>query len=907
MGPEAADRGHLQIIADIRAMIAHAGDMSNLILDPELDSYYLVDATLMALPQTQDRLGQIIIDGLTVLQSTGDAAERLKVRLAGEMGQLKYDDMDRIVTSTQTTLSEISNYHGSGEGFTTQVPAALQTYQETGNRFIDLAATLCKPGQSSVTVDQWLAGAQAARDASFKLWQVADEGLDGIVQKRMDYYAFRRTKSLGVAAGALGAALMLVTFITRSISGPLKRQAAELTAANKELSSARELLQERVEKSHDALQRAQEKYRSIFEHSVMGIFQTNAAGQYLSANAALANTYGYASAEELTASVTDIERQLYTDPNRRKEFMRLMAQKGSVTNFESEIYRKDGTICWISENAREVRDTDGRVLCYEGTIEDITQRKRAEAEELRAKRDAEAAHAAAEIARAAAEAANIAKSDFLANMSHEIRTPLNGVIGIIELLSSTPLSPQQARYAQVIGSSSDALLSLVNQILDFSKIEAGKLELDSKDFDLHFTVEEVMAVLAQRAAEKKLELVCNIDPAVPAYVHGDGDRLRQVLMNLVNNAIKFTARGEVVVRVSLEAPPISRMINRPDQSATIRFSVSDTGIGVPSDRLDRLFKSFSQVDASVTRQFGGTGLGLAICKQLVELMGGAIHVESQPGNGSTFWFTLTLKRQDRPQQRSFELAGHRVLTVDDNTTQNQILQEQLSAWGIQSTSATSGQVAMDLLSAESSAGRPFDAAIVDLTMPGMNGLELASTVRRAEHLRNLPLILMSDVESPIESADAELHGFVSTLAKPIRQSQLFDAMMTALVRRTPPAAAASTAPDSNLPAKPARDVRILLAEDMEVNQYVASEILAREGYACDIANTGREALEAISKREYHLVLMDCQMPEMSGFEAARAIRNLELERGNTSHLPIIALTANAVKGDHERCLRGRHG
>jgi Amt family ammonium transporter len=684
---------------------------------------------------------------------------------------------------------------------------------------------------------------------------------------------------------------------------PLKRQSAELQLANSALSAAREHLKHRVEVSHDALRRAEEKYRSIFEESVMGIFQTSAEGTYLSANDALAHVYGYASAKELSESVRDIERQLYVEPGRRNDFILAMSQNGSVRDFESEIYRKDGTIRWIRENAREVRDTQGKFLYYEGTIEDITQRKHSEAEERRAKQEAEEARAAAEAARAAAETANKSKSDFLANMSHEIRTPLNGVIGMADLLLNTSLSPQQARYVQVINSSSTSLLSLINQILDFSKIEAGKLELHLADFDLRFTVEEVMGVLAQKAAEKKLELVCDIDSSVPACVHGDGDRIRQVLINLVNNAIKFTASGEVVVRVSAADSTAAASSMKNTAPITVHFSVSDTGIGVRPDQLDRLFKSFSQVDTSVTRRFGGTGLGLAICKQLVELMGGTIQVQSVAQKGSTFSFTVELEQRELLPETQYGLHGKRVLTVDDNHTQCQVLKEQFATWGVEAVTADSGETAVSVLNADAAAGRKFDAAIVDLRMPGMSGVELAKSLREREETRDMPLILMSGVEEVSSEVGPAQAYFVRTLAKPIRQSQLFDAVMKALVHpasRVP----LSAAPASSATTSVAKSsTRILLAEDMDVNQFVATEILSRAGYSCDVVSTGREAVNAVANKPYDLVLMDLQMPEMSGLEASAAIRAMEREKGmGQPRLPIIALTANAIAGDRERCL-----
>jgi Amt family ammonium transporter len=906
LDPAARDQANLQLIADIRTMIAHAGDMSNLILDPELDSYYLVDVTLMALPQTQDRLAQVMADGEDVIRGSGNPADPAKYTLVTDLTLLKQDDLDRITSSTNTALSNGNPLYGSSPSFHRRVPPMLSQYVDAATKFDDLTAKIINDGPQSVSTAQYLAAGHLAQAASFRLWTVADEELDGILQNRIDYYTFRRTRSLGVAASAFLAAIGLVTFITRSISGPLKRQTALLKAANEELSQARMHLEHRVVQSDAELQRTEDKYRSIFEDSIMGIFQTSPEGTYLKVNRALAKIYGYNSPEELQANLSDIERLLYVDPNRRGEFIRMIDDYGFVTDFESQVRRKDASVLWISENARGVRDSQGKLLYYEGTIQDITQRKRAEEEELRARELAQSACVAAEEARAAAEAASTAKSDFLAVMSHEIRTPLNGVIGIVDLLLGTSLTAQQTRYANVIKSSSDTLLNLINQILDFSKIEAGHLELDEQNFNLHFVVEEVASVLAQRAASKGLELVCKIDQSVPTLVQGDGERLRQVLINLVNNAVKFTSSGEVVVHVSSIDRPEVPGPSETNKLATLKFSVSDTGIGIPPERLDRLFKSFSQVDTSITRQYGGTGLGLAISKQLVELMGGQIGVESVPRQGSTFWFTIQLRQCDYAREAlPTGLDGHRVLVVDDNLTQCQLLREQLLGWGARVDYATSGVEAIQLVDAAMAGDQRFAAAIVDFKMPGMDGLAMAKVLRMNPALRDLPLILMSGVDNLL-NVDPEI--FVRSLMKPVRQSQLFDTLMTVLNKPASAAPAATIAPHTE--AEPeaaqqhnAKSIRILLAEDLDVNQFVVTETLARAGYTCDIANNGREAVEAVKKKHYDVVLMDCQMPEMSGFEAASAIREYEQEtRLSRPPVSIVALTANAVKGDRDRCL-----
>ena len=634
---------------------------------------------------------------------------------------------------------------------------------------------------------------------------------------------------------------------------------------------------------------AEAKYRSIFENSIEGIFQTTPEGQYISVNPALARIYGYDSPEDLIASITDIKCQLYVDPHRRQQFAEIMHRQGTVSGFESEIYRRDQSIIWISENARAVRNAFGAIQYYEGSVEDITSRK--QAEDLHRQKEA-------------AEAASRAKSEFLANMSHEIRTPLNGVIGMIDLLTGTSVNAQQQRYLRVARTSADALLSLINDVLDFSKIEAGKLELDEIDFDLHALVEDISEMFAQHVAEKGLELAVAIDPAVPTLMRGDPDRLRQVLVNLVSNAVKFTDEGEVVVRVRLESEDA--------ETAVVALSVTDTGIGIPPERLDRLFKSFSQVDASTTRKFGGTGLGLAVCKQLVELQGGAIGVDSQPGRGSSFRFTLRLKKQlaaVRNAPRPHDLQDLRVLIVDDNATNREILCQQMTGWRFTHAAAENAAVALEMLHQAAVAGKPFRLAILDMQMPEMDGLQLAAQIRQRPELRDTLLVMLTSMGELMSAECMQAHGLISYLTKPVRQSRLFDAIVDACSRASDehvglltevcPPQPASALESTERIAPGSR--RILLAEDNEVNQLVAAAILTRRGLGCDIVANGRSALEAIQRVHYDLILMDCQMPEMDGFEATRQIRQWEQQAGRR-RLPIVAVTANAVKGDRQRCL-----
>jgi len=642
----------------------------------------------------------------------------------------------------------------------------------------------------------------------------------------------------------------------------------------------------------EALRRAEAKYRGIFENAIEGIFQTTPEGKYLSANPALARIYDYDSPEHLMASIGDIERQLYVEPGRREAFVRVMEYDGQVANFESQIYRRDGSVIWISESARAVRDEHGAVEFYEGTVEDITERKQAESF-FREKE--------------AAEAANRAKSQFLANMSHELRTPLNGVIGMLDLLQETMLAPQQDRYVSIARKSADLLLSVISQILDFSKIEAGKLEFERIEFPLRAVVEETLEMLAPKAGERGLELTLDMPRELPEIVCGDRHRLQQVIVNLVGNAIKFTQHGQVHVR--------TRAVVDNEHDMTVRFSVEDTGIGIPPDRIDRLFQAFSQVDASTTRQFGGTGLGLAIAKQLVELMGGEISVVSQPGQGSVFSFTVPLLKSTATAVEAGgydELRNLHVLVVDDNDTNREILFRQLSSWQVRVNTAADGAAALETMRRAAEAGDPVDLAVVDYHMPEMDGYELVCRLTADESLCTTPLVLLTSLANPTSEELIASLPLAGRLTKPVRQSQLLETIRQATLERSPASgakrsAAAIATAHAHLPTANASrgQWRLLLAEDNEVNCMVALEILEAAGFACDVARNGREAIARWRVNRYDAVLMDCQMPELDGLSAAREIRRIEqfhqLEM-RAKRIPIVALTANATRGDRELCL-----
>ena len=647
-----------------------------------------------------------------------------------------------------------------------------------------------------------------------------------------------------------------------------------------------------LKQTEQALRQAEEKYRAMYENAVEGIFQTTPDGHFISANRALARMYGYDSPEQLVAALTDIEHQLYVDPRRREEFSRLMREQGEVTGFESEVYRKDGSRIWISEAARRVRDAQGNFLYYEGAVEDITARKLAENEREQARE-------------AALESARV-KAQFLANMSHEIRTPMNAISGMTDLLVDTSLTQEQRELVETIRNSTDTLLGIINDILDFSKIEAGKLTFEVIDFDLRETVEGTVEILGERAQRKSLELACWMDQDVPTLLRGDPGRLRQILINLLSNAVKFTEKGEVVLRV--------KKLAETESSVTIRFEVSDTGIGIGPETLSRIFQPFTQADGSTTRRYGGTGLGLTISKQLVELLGGEIAVESRAGEGSLFWFKLTLETQPASAARLNQeinvgkLAGKRVLLVEDSAVHRQVLHEQFQKWGMIDSSASTAMEALEILRRNAEQGTAIDVAVIDQEMTDLDALALAQAIKSDAMLKPSRLIMLTSFGSRLSPVVMQAIGVSACLTKPVRQGRLFDCLVEVTSARSAAAAlplqAAVNVSETETTAPVRKEVRILLAEDNEVNQRVALKQLKKLGYHADAVANGAEVLAALQRTPYDIVFMDCQMPEMDGYEATRRIR--QSEHGSWIHLRsspfIVALTANALQGDRERCL-----
>ncbi len=632
--------------------------------------------------------------------------------------------------------------------------------------------------------------------------------------------------------------------------------------------------------------RAEEKLRLLsraVEQSPASIIITDPQGCIEYVNPKFSEVSGY-TLEEVQGKTPRILKSDRTAP---EVYVRLWQTITSGRVWQGEFCnrRKNGSLFWEAASISAVTDATGLVTHFVGVKEDITEMKRAEEELRRAKE--------------AAEAASRAKSEFLANMSHEIRTPMNGVIGMTGLLLDTELADEQREYAETIRHSGETLLALLNDVLDFSKIEAGRMDLEILDFDLRAVVEDTAEILALRAQQKGLELICFIDPPVPALLQGDPGRLRQILTNLAGNAIKFTATGEVSIRVSLEA-------DSPDQT-TLRFDVDDTGIGIASDQLGRLFTPFTQVETSTTRRFGGTGLGLSISKRLVEMMGGSIGVESCEGRGSKFWFKAVFGRPSVPAQLAWKpaagIAGKRALVVDDNATNRRLLTVLLKAWGCDFEEAAAGHDALEKLHAARTAGKPFDLALLDMHMPEMDGEELGRRIKADPALADLPLVLLTSLSERGHSERLRQIGFAGCLTKPLKQAQLYQCIALVLAHEQvlPEERPKHFVTGQILPATSQRKCRILLAEDNVTNQKVALRILEKLGYRADAVANGREVIRALETIPYSLVLMDCQMPEMDGYEATRVIRDAA-SRVRSHDIPVIAMTAYAMQGDREKCL-----
>ncbi|HEU4414954.1 MAG TPA: response regulator [Candidatus Angelobacter sp.] len=627
------------------------------------------------------------------------------------------------------------------------------------------------------------------------------------------------------------------------------------------------------------LESSEKRYRLLFERTPAGVFRTRLDGSILEVNEACAKIFGYSSVQEnLKATCQD----QYFLPESREAMVETIKKEKIVTNLECCFRRRDGSPVWVLENAVLVEGHDDVGPAIEGTLIDISDRKRIEAE--------------LERARQASEAANQAKSEFLATMSHEIRTPMNGILGMTDLVLETDLDDDQRESLQLVKSSAESLLSIINDILDFSKIEAGKLEIEAIPFSLRESLAQTMKAVSFRAHQKGLELVYDVSPTITDSLIGDPGRLRQVLTNLVGNAIKFTDEGEVVVTVEEESDGPAEVL--------LHFAVRDTGIGIAADKQEKVFQAFSQADGSTTRKYGGTGLGLAICTKLVEKMYGRIWLESQVGQGSTFHFTVRLQVNEVPPQHleamdPEKLRGLRVLIVDDNFTNREVLKRTLGRWGMQATTVESGVTAVEAVKLANNLGHPFQLILLDRHMPVKDGFKTAEEVNLLPGTSDLTVMMLTSAGYPGDAARCRELGIAAYFIKPIGQPELLQSIWKALQQQQqhdgpPELLTRYSLQESN------KRLHVLLAEDNAVNQALARRLLERRGFSVKVVGDGKAALDAIADEAFDLVLMDVQMPVMDGLQAVAELRRQEQTTGG--HLPVIALTAHAITGYQQRCL-----
>jgi PAS domain S-box-containing protein len=631
-------------------------------------------------------------------------------------------------------------------------------------------------------------------------------------------------------------------------------------------------------KADEAARKSDARFRKLVQSSLIGVMVANLDGRIVDANDAFLSIVGY-TREDLGSENLRWDSLTPADhiPGDTVAITQLHAD-GTCEPWEKEYIHKDGHRVPVLIGVTMLERGGEECICF---VVDIRRQKQTE-QELKA-------------AKQAADAANEAKSQFLANMSHEVRTPMNAIIGITELVLNTPLAPKQAEYLRMVMQSAESLLAVINDVLDFSKVESGRVELDNTPFSLRESIGDAVKSLALRSHDKGLELALDVSRNVPDWLLGDVGRLRQIVINLVGNAIKFTREGEVVVEAKLLA--------QQNHHAELQFCVADTGIGIPPDKLNKVFEAFEQADASTTRNYGGTGLGLAIVRRLVDLMHGKTWVESKVGKGSRFYFTVSLELCDepppeRPAIRRGAIKGTRALIVDDNATNRRILKDILTSWEFAPTECESAVEAMTQLRGAFRDGKPFELLLSDVNMPGTDGFTLVEQVRRDPSLANITTIMLTSGEREADAARCQQLSIAQRLMKPIKQSELYDAILDAMGVEPREAAAGEGQTAAAPPTT--RPLRLLLAEDSLVNQRLAVGLLERHGHRITIANNGRQAVDLAAGDNFDAILMDVQMPEMDGLEATRVIREQEKQTGR--HVPIIAMTAHALKGDRERCL-----
>lgn len=978
LSPEESFNAHTALIADILTLISHVGDMSNLILDPVLESYYLMDAAVIKLPSMTENMAQIRGLGTgAIVQKQITAEEKTKITIL--LGWIEAPNKS-LRRGLQVSLTQNPHLKNKLEVY------AQESFNST-DIFLDLVEQkIIIPQTIDIQFDNYFEEATKAIGTQFKLYDQVSIALDGLLEKRINAFSWKKYRVLAFSLIVLAVILYVLWAFTRS--------------------------QNKRRQSENALRETEEKYRTIFENAVDGIFQTTLDGHYLSANPALARIYGYESPEELITNLTNISKQLYVDSNRRIEFKQLIQEHGMVSDFESQIYGKNGKIIWISESARAVRDTQGKILYYEGAVQDITRRKQAEEELTQSqqrlsfhlehtslaviewnvnfevvewnpaaqaifgysKSEAIGRHAAGLIvpenvkeqvnqvwqallsqqggtrstnenvtkdgrvitcdwyntvllnddgkvmgvtslinditerervkaelrqAKEAAEIANCAKSQFLANMSHELRTPLNAIIGYSEMLQEEAEDLEQEDFIpdlQKIHAAGKHLLGLINDILDLSKIEAGRMELYLETFDISAMAEDVVTTLQPLVDKNNNTLKIQFDNELGS-MHADLTKVRQSLFNLLSNACKFTQQGTITLTVSRgrdgDGENCSTQIQDGESIGTsssplpvispdwITFQVTDTGIGMTSEQMSRLFEAFTQADASTTRQYGGTGLGLAITKKLCQMMGGDVTVESEVGKGSTFTIhlpTIVLDPKAQPtpslplKSTPVPLGAKTILVIDDDSTVHDLMHRFLSKEGFRVASAFSGEEGL-LLAQEL---QP-DAITLDVMMPKMDGWAVLSGLKANPELANIPVIMLTIVDN--KNIGYAL-GASDYLTKPIDRDRL-----SAILKKYR---------DARHPC------RLLLVEDDAPTREMMRRMLEKEQWTVMEAENGQVALEQIANQVPELILLDLMMPQMDGFTFVNVLQQNEAWRS----IPVVILTAKEITAEDRQQLNG---
>lgn len=886
---------HTALMADLLSLMSQVGDQSNLILDPDLDSYYLMELTVNRLPLLTEQIGQLrgFHSGPTSRDTTF------------EFDQFRQRNLASAIESQRETLKhhlDVAFRETHDAKLSGDLEPALNRCIAATDRFLKLVADATDRASAD---EVWQRGSETLTEYD-KLYSLISVALDRLLQARVSTLSNRRM--FVTAVTFLCALLVVYLFVAFYLA--VMRTVAQLDEASQRFISGqsdgvkihvdtRDELG-RVTRSFGALAArlvtANAQFAGVLDAATqVSIISTDVNGVITVFNSGAQNLLGYSADEmigkqtpkvfhvfdEVVARGEELSRELGYRVEGFDAFV-AYAKQGRFDRREWTYVRKDGSQFTVSLVVTAVRSATGEITGFLGVAEDITHRKQTERHLL--------------AARESAEQAARAKGEFLANMSHEIRTPMNGIIGMADLALDTSLTSEQREYLEVVKSSANSLLRIINDILDFSKIEAGKLELDPHPFRLRDSLGDTMKALATRAHEKDLELLWQTAPDVPDGLVGDAGRLRQILVNLSGNAIKFTERGEVSVSVEL--------VSLTESKARLRFCVRDTGIGIPQDKQQLIFEAFAQADASTSRAYGGTGLGLSISRQLVRLMGGDLSLKSEVGKGSTFSFVIELPLSHVPADDSesgllVDLAGVRVLVVDDNQTNRRILELMLTGWKMQPTLADGGPAALEEMRRAASNGMPFDLVLTDCHMPQMDGFMFVEALKKHPELARSTIMMLTSADRQGAYERCHQLGIAATLLKPLKQLELQKAIIEILSRndrsQRQPMPISAASPSTN-----GRKLQILLAEDNQVNQQVAIRMLNKFGHEVQVVENGQLALDALEKNEFDVVLMDVQMPVLDGFKAVAAIR--DQERATGRHQLIIAMTAHAMSGDRNRCI-----